>query len=298
MRGGRRQDADQPGWRAAFAPVDVSRRRFLGLVSGAVAVGLLEGRGRAAPAAPGGLQEARDPSAPSAFEQLHLPIVTVPSFTRNGAHVPIVVEMAHPMDGDHAIKSVHILNDSDPIPSKGTFHFTPDNGHVYLATQARMHSGTSSVVVVAECTRHGQWAHRQQITIPEGAEGCVSVADGKDQGDEDIRPPVIRIPALVARGSVRQGEVIQVQLQVKHPSRTGLALRDGQFVQVSEPFYLKQMEVFYGERPVSRYEMTPALSDNPFLTFMLRTNAERYLRIALTNSRGQRFEATEELVFS
>src|SRR5262245_53785217 len=119
MRGGQ-QDADQPGWRAALAPLGVSRRRFLGLVSGAVAVGLLDGSGRAFPATPGGLREARDPNTPTPFEQLHLPTVTVPSFTRNGAHVPIVVEMTHPMDGDHAIKSVHILNDSDPIPSKGT----------------------------------------------------------------------------------------------------------------------------------------------------------------------------------
>jgi len=278
----------------------VSRRRALQLASAVAALGFLDGgAGRLVRAFSGGLCQARDPRAPTPFERLHLPTFTIPSFTRNGAHVPIVVEMAHPMDRDHFIKSLHVLNEHDPIPSKGTLHLTPDNGRAYLAMQARMHSGTSSVVVIAECTRHGSWAHRQPITFPEGAEGCASAREGKQSpDDDDIRPPVIRIPELVARGNVRRGAVTKVQLQVKHPSRTGLALRDGKFVQEAAPFYVKVMEVFYGERLVSRYDMTPALSDNPFITLTLRTTDERRLRIVLTNSRDQRFETTEEITLS
>ena len=240
------------------------------------------------------------PGAHRQPEQLHLPTLGIPPFTRNGAHVPIVIEVASPMEPDHYISSLQILNEGDPIPSKGTFHLTPANGQAYLATQARMRSGTSSVVVIAECTQHGRSVARQSITIPEGGEGCASAAGGRDNGtdNDDIRPPVIRIPALVARGSIRRGEIVQVQLQVKHPSRTGLALRGQQYVQEREPFYIRTMEVFYGDRLVSRFEMTPAGSDNPFITFKLLATEERHIGIVLTNSRGRRFEATEEVALS
>jgi len=224
----------------------------------------------------------------------------MPTFTRNGAHVPIVVELTDPMEPDHYISSLQILNEGDPIPAKGTFHLTPANGQAYLATQARMRSGTSSVTVIAECTRHGRSVARQSITIPEGAEGCASAADGPDgrTGHDDIPPPVIRIPEIVARGRIQRGEIVRVQLQVKHPSQTGLALRGGKYVQESDPFYLQTMEAFYGDQLVSRFEMTPAGSDNPFVTFKLRATEARRVRIVLTNNRGQRFEASEEVALS
>ena len=233
-------------------------------------------------------------------EHSHLPALGIPSFTRNGAHVPVVVELANPMEPDHYISSLQIQNEGDPIPSKGTFHPSPANGQAYLATQVRLRSGTSSVMVIAECTQHGRSVVRESITIPEGAEGCASVADGKEEPEahDDIPPPVIRIPELVARGRIQRGEIIRVQLQVKHPSQTGLALRAGKYVQEREPFYLQTMEAFYGDDLVSRLEMTPAGSDNPFITFKLRATKERRIQIVLTNSRGRRFEATEEVALS
>jgi hypothetical protein len=208
--------------------------------------------------------------------------------------------MEHPMEPEHYITSLQVLNASDPISSKGVFYLTPANGQAYLAVQARMHSGTSSVQVIAECNQHGRWGQSQPITIPEGTGGCATVTEGQEPqpGEAEIRAPVIRIPELVQRGSIRRGEIIQVQLKFKHPNRTGLAFREGQFVQAMEPFYLKAMEVFYGERLVSWYEMTPALSDNPFITFTLRMTDAWPLRVVFTNSRGQRFQATEEITFA
>jgi hypothetical protein len=200
------------------------------------------------------------------------------------------------MEPDHYIKSLQILNESDPIPSKGTFYLTPANGQAYLAVQVRMHSGTSSVLVIAECNLHGCWARRQPITIPEGTGGCATVTAGKEGRpvDDEIRPPVIRLPELVSRGGIGQGEIIRVQVKLKHPNRTGLAVRGGKFFQEVDPFYLKEMQVFYGEHLLSRYEMTPALSNNPFITFKLRVTEAWPIRIVLTNSRGQQFQATKE----
>lgn len=233
------------------------------------------------------------------FERLHHPVLELPLVTVNGAKVPVVVEMAHPMEPDNHITSVHVVNERDPVPSKGVFYFTPANGQVYLAFQVRIDQGISEVLVTAECNRHGRWASTRSINIPEGAGGCAGTAPppGRTKGP-DILPPQIRIPQLVKGGQIRPGEVIDVQLKIRHPSRTGLVVRDGKFVQESEPFYLKDLEVFDDGERVSRFEMTSALSDDPFITFRLRARREGPIRIVLTNSRGQRFEATHSIRFS
>jgi len=95
-----------------------------------------------------------------------LPTLRVPPFTRNGAKVPIVVEMDHPMSPEHHVRAVHVANPHDPVPSKGTFELTPANGRVYVAFQARMHDGASEVVATADCSRRGPLTARSAIRIP------------------------------------------------------------------------------------------------------------------------------------
>jgi hypothetical protein len=74
--------------------------------------------------------------------------------------------------------------------------------------------------------------------------------------------------------------------------------RNGGFVQESEPLYLRELEVYYGGDRVSRFAMTSALSDDPFITFSLLVRREGSLRVLLGNNRGQRFEARQEIRFS
>ncbi len=116
--------------------------------------------------------------------------------------------------------------------------------------------------------------------------------------DERILPPVIRIPELVQRRPIRPGEIIHAQVEIKHPSRTGLMMRDGKFVRESEPLFLRELEAYYGGERVSRFVLTSALSDDPFITFSLLARREGTLKVVLVNSRSQRFEATQELSFS
>ncbi len=283
----------------ASRPPGLPRRRFLAL--GSAAVGLFAaGRVRQAFGGSQGRHLRADaPETLSPFERLHFPVFRLPPATANGPRVPIVVEMSHPMEADHHIKSVHVVNERDPVPSKGIFYFTPSNGQVYLAFQARLDQGVSGVSVTAECTRDASWTTTKSITIPEGAGGCADPAPpaGRTARDE-ILPPRIRIPQLLKHGRIRPDEIVDVQLEIRHPNRTGLVIRDGKFVQESEPFYLKDLEVFYGGERVSRFAMTSALSDNPFITFRLRARREGPLTIVLTNSRGQRFEAMRPIRFS
>ena len=78
---------------------------------------------------------------------------------------------------------------------------------------------------------------------------------------------------------------------MRHPNRTGLARRDGRFVAESEPFHLREMEVWYQDARVSRFALTSALSDDPLITFRVRAGKGGVLRAVLENTRGRRFEA-------
>lgn len=279
-------------------PPDVSRRGFLALA--AAAVGVAAG-GALAPArggTPARRLRVEDLYGLPPFERLHAPDLRLPVLTINGDKVPIVVEMTHPMTPDHRILSVHVVNPRDPVPSKGIFHFTPANGQVYLAFQARIDQGVSEVSATAECNRDGRWSSVGAIRIPEGAGGCAVPAPPRGAAGIEIRPPVLRIPQLVKRGRIRRDEIIDVQLKMRHPNRTGLAFRDGRFVQESEPFHLTELEVFHGAERVSRFELTSALSDDPFITFRLRARSEDPIRVVLANTRGERFEASHELRLS
>lgn len=269
-------------------PPTLSRRSFLALAS--AAVGAWAGPAWASAGRAGG-----DP-ARAAREGDHGLQLWVPRLTANGAKVPIVVEGLLAMTPAHHVTTVRVTNESDPIASKGTFHFTPANGRVYLAFQARMHEGASKVTATAECNLHGALSASSPIEIPAGAGGCAggAAAAGRTAGD-DIRPPVIRIPDLLEQGTIRRGELIRVQVKMRHPNRTGLVFREGRFVPESEPLHLDALEVLYDGELVSRFVTTSALSDDPLITFGLLARRDGMLRVVVTNSRGQRFEASHEL---
>lgn len=240
---------------------------------------------------------------PSAAEkilrEIHRPKLILPAMTRNGNHVPVVVKMNHPMESSHYIRRVEFRNESDPIPSKGIFYPSTANGETYLAFQARMDSGISTVLAIAECNLHGTWTARHRITIPDGQGGCATVGVPKEAAArEAIPPPVIRIPELVRRGRLIKGETAEIQVKFKHPSKTGLAYKDKKFIQVEEPLYVTSMQVLYGESLISRYQMTAGLSDDPFLKFKLKFTEEKPIRIVFTNSSGRQFSASTAVVLS
>jgi predicted secreted protein len=270
--------------RSGVPSSDVGRRAFL-LAGATAGLAWLTPRGVSATDSP----SASHPGGP--------PLLRVPAFTENGAKVPLTIQMDHPMEADHHVTVVRVVNDRDPVPSKGEFHFTPANGQVYLVYQARLDDGHSVVRVHAECSRRQQWSNIGTLQVASGGGGCAGAAPPLELRSTEIRPPVIRLPHLVRGRRLEPGHIIDVQVKLKHPVRTGLAQRNGQFVAVTEPFFLTEMDVFYGGRRVSRFVMTPALADDPLITFRLRPEDEGVLRVAFRNSRGLVLEATQPIRF-
>ena len=269
-------------------PSQLSRRAFLGLAAAAGGLGTTVGSLGAAPRR----RPAEELSALPVLERLHFPQVRVPVVTANGDRVPITIEMSHPMEPGHHITRVTVVNERDPVPLKGVFELTPASGLACLAFQARIDEGASEVAVTAECSLHGAWTTTATVRVADGAGGCSDPAATTARAlSTEILPPRLRLPGLVRTGRVRPDEVLEAQLLMRHPNRTGLARRDGRFVAESEPFHLREMEVVYRDARVSRFLFTSALSDDPLITFRVRAGQGGVLRAVLGNTRGQRFEA-------
>lgn len=121
---------------------------------------------------------------------------------------------------------------------------------------------------------------------------------GRPDSEHEIHAPAIRIAELVRDGRIRRDDIVHAQVKMRHPNRTGLEFVDGKFVRQSRAFHLRELEVRYAGELVSRFALTAALSDDPFITFALRADREGPLEVHLANSRGQRFDATHEIRFA
>lgn len=163
-----------PQFESFWKTLKISRRGIL--LRGLVGVLALAGGWLRLPAwaieaaRPPKIHRPSDPSHPTEFERMHVPLVRMPEVIEDGANVPCFVEMDHPMEPDHYITSVRILDYQDPIIWKGTFHFTPASGAVYLYSQLRLDSGRSTVYAIAECNRHGLWVGSAEVDVAVG--GC------------------------------------------------------------------------------------------------------------------------------
>ena len=104
------------------------------------------------------------------LEKIHVPKVTIPPVIEDGNQAPIVVKIDHPMENEHYIKTITILNFKDPIVIKGQCFFTPMSGEAYFGTQIRLSGGDNRVWVISECNKHGKYAISKDVKVAAG--GC------------------------------------------------------------------------------------------------------------------------------
>jgi len=112
-----------------------------------------------------------DPQNATPLEKEHLLTLRLPVIAEDGANVPVIVSLEnHPMEPDHYIKSIQILNFNDPVIGKGIYLLTPANGQAFISTQIRSDGGNAEVFAIAECTKHGKWFAKKSFKVSLG--GC------------------------------------------------------------------------------------------------------------------------------
>lgn len=120
-------------------------------------------------ALPSIVKRAKNPKKLTEMERIHVPKLGMPPIAEDGSIVPAYVEVDHPMDPEHYIKSAEILFYQDPVVAKGKFHFTPGNGIPYLSTQIRL-GRSGEIVCISECSKHGKWIGVAEVKVTVG--GC------------------------------------------------------------------------------------------------------------------------------
>ena len=148
-----------------------SRRKFINYtLVGGIAIPLLTIIPESNKAYGAVFQTPKDLENLTELERIHLPKISLPPVVEDGSQASLVCRVDHPMDEDHYIKSIQIMNFADPIVIKGKFFLTPVNGEAYLSTQIRLSGGEGTVWVIAECNKHGKWAASKKVTVAAG--GC------------------------------------------------------------------------------------------------------------------------------
>lgn len=212
----------------------------------------------------------------------HQPILDVPKLAEDPTAVPVRVSVDHPMDPDHFIDSVELILETDPVPHKGTYRFTPANGRARVAFPMR--SGTGGLLkAIVTCNRYGRFVGTREVRA--GGDGCASEPDGARARPGNPRVRVMGVPKL--------GEVVEVAAKLDHESDTGLRLKDGKYTRVRPEFFVREMQVFLGGQRISEFRLTSALSSNAIVRFPVRVTGASTLRVVVVNSEGRRWEATE-----
>jgi sulfur-oxidizing protein SoxY len=216
---------------------------------------------------------------------VHRPELVLPQLAENPTAVAVRIAVSHPMQPDHFIKSIAVVVDRDPIPSKGTYHFSPANGEPWVAFPMR--SGVGGVVrAIVECSRHGQFSGSRPLRVT--SDGCATFSEGAWRG----QPGNVRLKIAPPR---RVGDVVEVRTKIDYDSDTGLTLKAGAYVRERREAFLRQLRVYFDRELISEYMLTSAISSNPIIRFPVRVNRAGTLRVVFADYDGGSWEAAERV---
>ncbi len=187
------------------------------------------------------------------------------------------------MESGHFIEAVEIVLETDPVPHKGTYRFTPANGRARVSFPMRSGVGGLLTAIVT-CSRYGRFVEKRELRV--AGDGCASHPDvvAKQQPEN---------PRLRVVGSIRVGQIVDVLAKMDHDSDTGLRLKDGRYVRVRREFFVREMPAYLGRHRISEFRFTSALSPNPIIRFPLKVAGADTLRVVFVNSEGQQWQASE-----
>ena len=98
----------------------------------------------------------------------------------------------------------------------------------------------------------------------------------------------VRVP-----NTIKKGDVVPVQVLVTHPMETGMRkTKDGKVI---PEYYIKDVDIFYGNDRITHCDWTIAVSANPFITFYLKADKEAPIKIVYKDIKGGVYEQTVQI---
>jgi sulfur-oxidizing protein SoxY len=203
-----------------------------------------------------------------------------PKRAESGAQVPITLTLAKSQDAPDAIKKVYLFVDANPIPLTATYHFTPLNGKVELATRIRMEVD-SYIHAVGE-TADGKLYSTDLVIRAAG--GCGGSVDGDEMA---IRAAAGKIKLHIDTPT-KFGEPTPVTFLIKHPMFTGLQ-RDLVSGGYRPAFFMHKVAFTHNSKPVMQVDFAVGVAEDPYMRFSYLPDAPGKLEVSATDNEGKVF---------
>jgi sulfur-oxidizing protein SoxY len=210
--------------------------------------------------------------------------LALPARAADAATVPINVQI-QPLPGQTAARKLYLIIDRNPSPLAGIFEFGEAAGRAELETRVRIEDYTW-VRAIAETADGNLVGARRFI---KAAGGCSAPA-GKSLAQR-----------LVGMGQMKWrlddvkdgGQSIPVQLMIRHPNSSGLAM--DQFTRLYDPpHFVRSVRVTRNEALVFSADVDFSISENPTFRFSIAPG-EGDLRAEVTDSNDNSFESRTAL---
>ena len=214
--------------------------------------------------------------------------IKAPFRAEDAAAVPISIHAGIPQQAERHIRSMHVYVDKNPVPLVGIFEFTPQSGRADLALRIRVDDFTF-VRAIAELNT-GE-LHMAK-TFVRSLGGC-SAPPGASVKESMANLGKTRLRLL---GELQVGEPNLVQMQIRHPNITGMAV-DPRTNAKPPAYFVNTFEVAYGDNPpFLKARTTFAISQDPnYRFFFVPGGAEGSLQVRAMDTRQHEFVSEHPL---
>jgi sulfur-oxidizing protein SoxY len=142
-----------------------TRRKFLGLASGAAVMGAVPiVTLRPSEATPAMLAAAIRNVVGEAVVRTGKVKLEVPPLVENGNTVPMTVSVSNPMTPDDYVKSIHVFNEKNPQPNIGNFNLGSRAGRAQVSTRIRL-ADSQKIVAIARLSDDSLWSASVDVVV-------------------------------------------------------------------------------------------------------------------------------------
>ncbi|MDE1179138.1 quinoprotein dehydrogenase-associated SoxYZ-like carrier [Paraburkholderia sp.] len=205
-----------------------------------------------------------------------------PARAADASVVPIAITAQFPQTPSRYIRKIYLFIDENPEPYAGSFEFTPDSGLASIETRVRVEDYTFMRVVAETNDGHLYSA----VRFVKASGGC-SAPVGKDDAAAEASAGSVR---LQAEGKTVADKPQLVQLMVRHPNRTGMAMNQVTRLYASA-YFVRKVMVSYADKPVMTADVNFSISENPNFRFYFVPHASGVLKVRVQDTKNKEFDS-------
>lgn len=209
--------------------------------------------------------------------------LVTPVRAQDAAVVPITIRTRVPQGTERYISKLYLVIDKNPAPLAAVFSMTPDLGRADIETRVRIEEYTDVRVIV----EMNDGSLHMSSNYVKASGGCSAPA-GKDPAEAAAGIGRMKL-ALEQSGSLDQPQ--QVQLMIRHPNFSGLAM-DQVTRLYTPPHFVRHLEVAYNGKRILSAETDISISENPNFRFYFVPHKEGTLTVEAIDSQDLSYKAS------